>query len=72
MKQRRSVGLVVLGITCCLVGGVWIAQGTGHLSGSVMTGHPVWAYLGAALVVGGIVVLVICARDRRPNEPPEP
>ena len=41
------------GFFICVVGVVWIAQGTNLLHGSGMSGHGLWAILGAlALVVG--------------------
>jgi hypothetical protein len=45
----RLIGGVVL----VLVGALWIAQGLGAAKGSAMTGHPVYAVLGAAVVVVG-------------------
>jgi hypothetical protein len=43
----------VLGIVFCLVGAVWILQGTNALPGSGMSGHGIWAVIGAvAFVVG--------------------
>lgn len=34
-----------------LTGTVWILQGLGYLPGSFMTGDPMWAYIGAAVLI---------------------
>jgi len=36
-----------------IVGVVWLGQGLGFLAGSSMSGQPIFAILGAALVLGG-------------------
>lgn len=53
--QRRISTLlaVLLGLT----GLVWIGQGVGLLPGSFMTGEPIWAVVGAVLVVASGVLL---------------
>jgi hypothetical protein len=40
-----------------LVGAVWFLQGIDVLGGSSMTGNPFWAYVGAPMVVVGLVLL---------------
>jgi hypothetical protein len=69
-----------IGIVCLVVGAVWILQGIGVAQGSVMTGSTLWAFLGAAtLVVGGLVLrrslnaakAEIAAEDA-PGETPPP
>ena len=52
MWARGIVGLVL-----CVVGGVWIFQGTGVLHGSFMTGRSQYAVLGAVALVAGISLL---------------
>ena len=47
----------IVGVVLCLVGAVWIAQGTNALHGSGMSGHGQWAVIGAVFVVIGLVVL---------------
>jgi hypothetical protein len=47
----------ILGVVFCLVGVVWILQGTNALPGSGMSGHGVWAVIGAVVVVAGIGLL---------------
>ena len=55
----------VAGVLLLLVGGVWLFQGLGALRGSVMTGSPFWAWVGAACVVAAVVLLVGLVRRRR-------
>lgn len=46
----------VLAAVLALVGLVWIGQGIGMLGGSSMSGQPVFAVLGAALLLVGVVL----------------
>ena len=54
----------VLGIVFCLVGAVWIAQGTNVLPGSGMRGQGVWALIGGAAIALGAVLLAWAWRIR--------
>jgi hypothetical protein len=54
-----------LGVVLCLVGAVWIAQGTNALHGSGMSGHGQWAVIGAVFVVIGLGVLASAWRRAR-------
>ncbi|HWE69788.1 MAG TPA: hypothetical protein VG205_05470 [Acidimicrobiales bacterium] len=48
----------VVGVVLCLVGAVFVAQGTNALSGShLMSGHGGYAVLGGILVVIGLALL---------------
>ena len=47
----------VVGVVLCALGGVWIAQGTGAMGGSAMSGHGQYAVLGAIVVLVGVVFL---------------
>ncbi|MEZ0067339.1 drug/metabolite transporter (DMT)-like permease [Streptacidiphilus sp. MAP12-20] len=51
--------LRIIGAVLVVLGGVWIAQGIGALHGSMMTGHPGYAVLGAVAVVVGLVLLAL-------------
>jgi hypothetical protein len=53
---------VIAGVVLCLVGALWIAQGVGAAKGSPMTGHPAYAFLGGAVIVGGVWLVVAGAR----------
>ncbi len=47
---------LVIAALLLLVGLVWIGQGTGLIGGSAMSGAPIWAVIGAALVVAAIAI----------------
>jgi len=56
----------VIGVIFCLVGAVWIAQGTNALSGSkLMSGHAGYAVLGGIVLVIGLALLGWAWRIRR-------
>jgi len=61
MKVARLVVAALL----LLVGGVWFGQGVGWIGGSFMTGSAVWAVIGAACVIGGLVLARSALRPRR-------
>jgi hypothetical protein len=52
--------LVAVGVLACVIGLVWIGQGTGYFpypARSFMISQMPWAYRGAALVViGGLLI----------------
>jgi hypothetical protein len=56
---------LVLAALFALVGLVWIGQGMGAIGGSVMTGSPFWAVVGAVLIV--IAVAIVVVERRRPR-----
>ncbi len=60
MWIRRIVGTVLVA-----VGGVWIAQGSGALHGSFMTGEGFWTFMGVLAALIGIALLVGAARAHR-------
>ena len=53
----RVIGVVV-GVVLCLMGALWVGQGTGAVHGSPMTGHSQWTYLGVVLIVVGVGAIV--------------
>jgi K+-transporting ATPase A subunit len=59
----------VIGVVLIAVGSVWIAQGTGHMRGSVMTGHSQYTALGGVVVVVGVALIgwAWTKRDRGPR-----
>ncbi len=59
----------IVGIVLVAVGGVWIAQGTGHMKGSAMTGHSQYTVLGVIVALIGVLLLVWAwrVRGRRPS-----
>ncbi len=54
----------VIGVVLCVVGAVWVAQGTGTLHGSVMTGHGQYTALGIVVIVVGLAMMAWAYRDR--------
>ncbi len=63
MWSRRAIGILL-----CVVGLVWIAQGTNLLHGSTMSGHGGYTALGAVVLVVGVAVLVWTERTRRSHQ----
>jgi hypothetical protein len=59
MRNRWIVAGVIIAI-----GLIWIGQGSGVLPGSLMSGDPRWALIGAVLVAVGIVVAWTGVRRR--------
>jgi len=56
----------VIGVVLCLVGLVWIGQGTNALSNSkLMSGHGQYTALGVVVLVVGLAFLAWAARVRR-------
>ena len=56
---------VLIGVALIVVGAVWAVQGYGTLTGSFMTGSPVWMWIGIASVIAGLIVLVTSSRGRK-------
>jgi len=54
----------IIGVLLCVVGVVWIAQGTNVLHGSGMSGHGLYAVLGAVVFVVGAALLTWAWRIR--------
>ncbi len=52
------------GIVLCLIGVLWIAQGTDAMHGSSMSGHGRYAALGVVTVLIGLALLVWAWRIR--------
>jgi hypothetical protein len=55
----------IAGIVLCALGAVWIAQGSGAMHGSGMSGHAPFALLGGVVVIVGLALLVWAALIRR-------
>lgn len=63
-KVRWSL-IVVL----AAVGVVWLGQGIGMISGSFMSGDPLWAIIGAVMLVAAAVLTVAARRAANPSHP---
>lgn len=56
-----------------IVGAIWIVQGAGLApTGSFMDGEPVWALLGALLLVAGLISFLVQRRKARRADPGQP
>jgi len=55
----------IIGAVLFLAGVVWIGQGLNVLHGSGMSGHGVWAVIGAVLVLISLPLLRSAARSAR-------
>jgi hypothetical protein len=62
MKSRV---LMIVGLVAVLLGGVWALQGGGVIGGSVMSDSPTWLVIGAVVVIGGLLLIVLGARGGR-------
>jgi hypothetical protein len=54
----------IIGVVLCVVGAVWVAQGTNVLHGSGMSGHGQYTVLGAVVIIIGLFMLVWAYRAR--------
>lgn len=57
--------LIVVGVIVLVIGGIFAGQGANLIPGSVMTGDPKWLYIGIAMAVIGVIVIVLGVRRRR-------
>ena len=55
----------IAGVVLCLIGAVWIGQGTDAVHGSRMSGHGQYTVLGVVCVVLGALLLIWAWRVRR-------
>jgi hypothetical protein len=49
--------LALLGAVMFLVGVVWLGQGVGLIGESFMSGHALWAVIGAMLMIFGMALI---------------
>jgi hypothetical protein len=54
----------VIGVVLCLVGIVWVGQGSNLIGGSVMSGQGLWLGIGCACLVVGLALVVWAWRIR--------
>ncbi|EME51402.1 hypothetical protein [Amycolatopsis decaplanina] len=62
--MKRWVTLTI-GLVFLLVGGVWVLQGAGVLTGSFMTGQKLWFLIGLVAFLIGVVLVTATARRTR-------
>jgi hypothetical protein len=51
----------IAGVVLCALGALWIAQGSGAVQGSGMSGHGQFALLGGVAVAAGLALLAWAA-----------
>ncbi|MET8320327.1 hypothetical protein [Micromonospora sp. NPDC005189] len=56
---------LTLGLLAVVIGAVWMVQGLGYISGSVMTDRKIWAVLGPLVTLAGLVMIWLGLRSRR-------
>ena len=49
--------LALLGAVMFLTGALWLGQGVGLIGGSLMSGHALWAVIGAMLMIFGMALI---------------
>jgi hypothetical protein len=54
----------IAGIVLCALGALWIAQGSGAVHGSAMSGHGQFTLLGGVVVIVGLALLLWALRIR--------
>ncbi|MEU3625312.1 hypothetical protein BS329_05360 [Amycolatopsis coloradensis] len=62
--MKRWVTLTI-GLVFLLVGGVWVLQGAGVLTGSFMTGQKLWFLIGLVAFLIGVVLVAATARGSK-------
>ncbi|CAN5783957.1 hypothetical protein BH23ACT12_BH23ACT12_13600 [soil metagenome] len=74
-KSRRRTGIFpkTFGVVLMIVGAIWIVQGASIApTGSFMDGQPIWAFLGALMLVAGTISVVVQRRRNKPGDPDQP
>jgi hypothetical protein len=56
--------LMVVGLLAVVLGGLWTLQGLDLVGGSVMSGVRIWAKIGPAVAVVGLILIVFGVRRR--------
>jgi hypothetical protein len=59
MRRSRFMKLWgnVAGVIAVVIGAIWILQGANILGGSIMSGQSQWLYIGAVVVIAGVIGL---------------
>jgi hypothetical protein len=55
----------IAGVLLCVVGTIWILQGTSVIHGSSMSGEGKWGVIGVVVVLAGLACLVWAARHNK-------
>ncbi|MEU8656326.1 hypothetical protein [Actinoplanes philippinensis] len=62
--RLRGWLIMSLGLLAVVLGGVWTLQGLDYLGDSLMSGRTVWAAVGGALIVVGLLLIIFGMRRR--------
>ncbi len=62
MSAGRSASIVI-GLLLVIFGSVFALQGVGVIPGSFMSNNPTYIYVGGALVVVGLLLLIFAKRS---------
>jgi energy-converting hydrogenase Eha subunit E len=63
MNSRSSrAALIVVGVIAVIIGAIFAGQGANLIPGSSMTGDKTWLYIGAVIVIVGIILIALGAR----------
>ncbi len=63
-SKAGRTALIIVGVIVLFFGALFAGQGANLIPGSSMTGDRTWLYIGLALAVVGIVLLVLGIRRR--------
>ena len=55
--ETRRIAMVVVGVLLALAGVVFALQGAGVIGGSMMSGNSTYIYVGAVVLVIGLILL---------------
>lgn len=55
----RNWLLITIGLVLAVAGTIWALQGFGEIGGSFMSGDSVWAVIGPAVALIGLVIAVL-------------
>ena len=61
------VSFILIGLVLITVGGIWSLQGGGSWQGASMSGQTIWLLLGLAAMIGGLLLIILGSRPRRPR-----
>ncbi|MDO9398417.1 MAG: hypothetical protein Q7T71_17880 [Herbiconiux sp.] len=68
-SRAGRIALIVVGAVALLVGVVFAGQGANLIPGSSMTGDRTWLYIGLAMAVVGVILIIVGARRRSGGRP---
>jgi uncharacterized Tic20 family protein len=61
-SRSGRITLVIIGVVALIVGVIFAGQGANLISGSSMSGEPMWLYIGLVVAVVGIILITLGLR----------